>query len=326
MTESTSTTDHLMRSRWRGQPGRLEVWYTTFTDPRTGIGVWIHHELCAPTGGAPVRNHGWIALFPPNGSPILGRFGPTTWRASTDAGVVFSCGEVELGEYYLRGCAEGKLAWDLECAAEDADALFTFPRWAWRRELLPAAQVVPHPRARFSGIIRHGNAELVVTDAPGATARIYGHGNARRWGWLHADLDDGGVCEVVAAVSTRPVLRHLPPVPFVRLRFGGAEWPVGDPLLAALRFRATLSLPTWRVHGRAGDRRVEVVVTQPPHHTVEVDYTNPDGSSTVCRNTELATAEITLSRRTRSGWGQIRRWVVEGAAHAEVGGDITYPS
>ena len=47
--------DTLGPPRWRGQPGRLEVWYLTATDPATGTGLWLHHEVVAPTGGGPWR-------------------------------------------------------------------------------------------------------------------------------------------------------------------------------------------------------------------------------------------------------------------------------
>jgi hypothetical protein len=303
----------LLRPRWRGQAGRLEVWYTTLTDPATGTGVWIHHELVAPDDGRAAYAHGWAAVFPPGESPVLGRFGPDPWKPSG----AFSVPGVSLDAGGLRGRAEA-LSWELTARGEGAP-LFTFPRWAWRRELLPAAQVVAAPSAAFTGTVRCGDRVLDLREAPGATARIYGHGNARRWAWLHADLGDGDVCEVVAAVSTRPGLDRLPPLPFVRLRAGGVDWPAGDGLLSATRMRARIGLPSWTVSGRSGDRMIRVDVTQPPGETLAVGYTDPDGSPAVCHNTERADAVITLLRRNGRDWELDRRWHLNGTAHAEVG-------
>jgi hypothetical protein len=196
--------------------------------------------------------------------------------------------------------------------------LFTFPRWAWRRELLPAAQIVPVPAAAFTGTVRHRDRVIELAGAPGATARIYGHGNARRWAWLHADLGGGDVCEVVAAISTRPGLDRLPPLPFVRLRVGGRDWPPGG-LAAAIRLRARIGLPEWTVTGRVGGRMLRIEVTQPPEETLAVDYQDPDGSPAVCHNTERASAVISLSRRSGGTWQQERCWRLDGSAHAEVG-------
>jgi hypothetical protein len=306
-----------LASRWRGQPGRLEVWYTTLTDPSTGTGVWLHHELVAPSAGDPAHVHGFAVVFPPDGTPVLGRFGPYDHEPDGD-GRVFAAGDVAVTADRLYGKADG-IAWDLTVAG-GGEPLFTFPRWAWDRELLPAAQIVPAPTAVFDGVVRYGDRELTLRQARGGNARIYGHGNARRWAWLHADLGGGDVLEIISAVSMRPVLRALPPLTFLRLRLGGTDWPSGDTLLAAPRFRARIGLPTWTVTGGAGDRRIHVEVVQPAERTVAVAYSDPDGAPATCHNSERADAVIRLERRDADGrWTPEREWRLDGTAHAEVG-------
>lgn len=183
--------------------------------------------------------------------------------------------------------------------------------------------MLPAARARYSGTIRYGTGELRLDDAPGAGARIYGHGNARRWAWLHADLGGGDVLEIIAAVSMRRGLDRLPPLVFLRLHRNGRTWPrraersaVGWAGIG--RFRADIRLPEWRVEGRAGLSRIQVTVTQPPQQTLTLGYTDPDGSTAVCRNSERADAVVSLER----WWGTWRReavWRLSGTAHAEVG-------
>ncbi|MET8681543.1 hypothetical protein ABZW18_29170 [Streptomyces sp. NPDC004647] len=304
--------------RWDGRPGRTEVWYTTVTDPATGTGLWLHHGLTAPTDGSPACAHGWVALFPPDGPVRHARFGPEPWKPGPDG---FSADGIEAGPGQLRGAA-GPFRWDLTERPE-GEPLYTFPRWSWRHEVLPAAQIVPSPRAAYTGTVRYDGGELRLADAPGATARIYGHGNARRWAWLHADLGDGDVLEIVAAVSMRPGLDRLPPLAFLRLRKDGRTWPrraersaVGWAGLG--RFRARIGLPVWTVTGRSGLRRIGVTVTQPEDRTLALDYTDPDGGAAVCRNSETADARVVLER----WWGRWRteaEWSLRGTAHAEVG-------
>jgi hypothetical protein len=309
-------TDDLWRSRWRGQAGRLEVWYTTLTDPATGTGVWLHHELVAPADGAPAYGHGWIGVFVPDETPAMARFGPADWTMP-EGEHAYECAGATVTATRLAGEA-GDLGWDLTASGGDAP-LFTFPRWAWRRELLPAAQIVPAPTASFTGTVHIGANELRLRDAPGGTGRIYGHGNALRWAWLHADLGAGDVLEIVAAVSTRSGVRLLRPLPFVRMRVDGHEWPGADPLLAAWRFRARIGLPRWGVTGQAGGRRLRVAVEQLPERTLAVPYRDPDGRTAVCHNSERADASVLLERRTRGTWAEERRWALAGTAHAEVG-------
>lgn len=304
--------------RWRGEPGRTEVWYTTLTDPATGTGVWVHHELTAPADGSPAFAHGWTAVFPPDGPVEHARFGPEPW--DRPAGGYATAGVVA-GPGRITGSA-GALAWDLAERPGDTP-LYTFPRWSWRRPLLPAAQMLPAARASYDGHVTHGDRKLVLRDAPGASARIYGHGNAERWAWLHADLGRGDVLEVVAAVSMRPGLRRLPPLVFLRLRRSGRTWPRRAERSAlgwagAGRFRARLGLPVWTVSGRAGLRRIHVEVTQPAERTLTLDYADPDGTPAVCRNSERSDAVVRLER----WWGHWRpeaTWHLRGTAHAEVG-------
>jgi hypothetical protein len=273
----------LMEPRWRGQAGRLEVWYTTFTDPETGTGVWIHHETVSPTDGRPPRNDCWAAVFPPGKPPVHGR---GTYTALNR----------------MQGSA-GDVHWDLT-ETSTGEPLYTFPKWAWEREILPAAQIVPYPTATFNGTVKWPDGSLKVHNGRGASARIYGHGNAEKWAWLHADLGDGDVLEVVSAVSRRWPLRDLPPLTFLKLRVNGHEWPANT-LLAAPRFKATIGLPDWHIEGPG----IRVDVHQPPDETLALEYRDPDNATAVCRNTERADVRITLSNG--------RTWEVK--AHAEVG-------
>ena len=289
-------------ARWKGQRHRLEVWYATFTDAATGDGYWLHHEVVAPTVGEPYA-HGWLSVFPADGSPRTERFGP----APPAPGGWFAAADVLVDARVLRGPA-----WDLAWI-DDAAPLYTFPRTAWERELLPAAQIVPFPTARFTGTVCERN----IVDGTGALARIYGHGNAERWGWLHADLGGGDVLEVVAAAPRRRGPLSLRPLPVVRLRVGGHDWP-SNPVANAVLGRARVDLPRWSVTVRSRRRRLAVSVLVPPERSVALAYTDPDGATATCTNSERASAEITVESYD-GGWRTERHWTLDGTAHAEVG-------
>ncbi|MFF3313440.1 hypothetical protein [Streptomyces sp. NPDC002952] len=313
-----ATTSAMNAPRWQGAPGRLDVWYTTLTDPVTGTGVWLHHELVAPADGGPPHAHGWAAVFPRQGPVRHARFGPAPW-APEAAG--FTSPDASYTAGRLRGSA-GDISWDLT-ERPSGDPVFTFPRWSWRWPLLPAAQVLPAARALYDGTLTIAGVSTELASAPGASARIYGHGHARRWGWLHADLGGGDVLEVVAAASDRPGTRALPPLVFLRLRRAGRTWPRRAERTAMGwagwgRFRAELGRPVWRVRGRAGLRRVRVEVTLPPGRTLTLPYRDPDGSGLTCHNSESADATVVLERWW-GRWREERRWVLDGTAHAELG-------
>jgi hypothetical protein len=197
--------------------------------------------------------------------------------------------------------------------ADGGPPLFTFSRSVWERELLPGAQIVPAPDATVEGQVVIGGRDVTFTGR-GALARIYGHGSAQRWGWLHADLDGVGTLEIVTATARRPGLRAVPPLAVVQLRLPGQpDWPK-RPLLAAPRFRTTLRHDGFAVRGRTGGRTLEVHVEIPPADAVSVGYVDPDGSTATCTNSEIASAHIRFSDSTSAS-----QWHLEQVAHAEVG-------
>lgn len=288
--------------RWRGQAGRLEVWYATLSDPRTRAGLWVHCETVAPPRGA-AYGHGWITWFPPDGPPRTERFGPEPTRPAPGPDWFHTAG-VRAADGLLDGRA-GELAWDLSWT-DATRPLWTFPRLAWERELLPGAQVVLAPTAVFTGSLNVGDAAAPVEGWRGGVAHIYGHANAKRWGWIHADLGGGDVLEVVTAVSHKPGLNRLAPLAFVRFRLDGKDWPASP--LPSLRMRTTLRPEHWQLQGRIGGRTVLIRVDQPPARCVSLGYIDPDGAAAVCTNTEQADVYVEIDDR---------RWSVLG--HAEVG-------
>lgn len=252
-------------------------------------------------------------MFPTTGAPRLERFGPTA-ATGTEASDWITVADSTVGPGRIRGSA-GDLSWDLSFT--DASApLFTFGRAVWRRQLLPGAQCVPHPSAEISGTFTVDGTETRVAGR-GALARIYGHSNAHRWCWLHADLGDpggGGVLEIVAATARRPALRRLRPLAMAALRLPGeADWP-RVPLMAAPMLRTRIGDAGFTVVGRVGRRRLRVEVALPKDRCVALTYTDPDGSTATCVNSEIADATITLGDHAGE-----RLWQLTGRAHAEIG-------
>jgi hypothetical protein len=188
---------------------------------------------------------------------------------------------------------------------------------AWERELLPGAQVLIGPSATFEGVVGVGDAELVLKRGIGAVAHIYGHGNAQRWAWLHADLGAGDVCEVVTAVSRRAALRRLPPLAFVQLRMHDQTWPRHR--ASVLGSHTKLRADGWTTTIRERGRRLRVDVSLPAERCVSLRYTDPDGATATCTNSERADATLTLERKGPAQWETEAQWRLDGTAHAELG-------
>ncbi|MDZ7676061.1 MAG: hypothetical protein U5K30_13465 [Acidimicrobiales bacterium] len=303
--------------RWDGTPGRTEIWYASITEPRTGTGIWVHYELVAPEsrGGAPYR-HGWIAVFESDAEPACERFGPEPVSEADAGRTVWFPGHVaEIGPDAMSGRA-GEIGWEIGWHST-APPLWTFPKLAWNRELLPGAQCVPVPTGAFSGHVTVGDHHLDLHDAPGNVAHVYGHGSPKEWGWLHADLGDHDVLEVVTAVSMTPGLDRLPPSAFLRLRTDGQDWPRRP--LPVLRSTSVLGEHDWSVRGRIGRQRLTIEVSQPPERSVALCYVDPDGETATCTNSAVSDATVTVEERAGGSWHTLHEWRLDGTAHAEFG-------
>lgn len=315
----TPFTDEAGRPRWSGQAGRLEVWYLTATDKATGAGLWIHHEVVSPTAGSAAHAHGWISWFPADRDepPRTERFGPTSLTPEDlGAGGCWHRGAgAAIGPERLEGQI-GSMTWELALAPGDGPALYTFPRSVWSRELLPGAQVVPVPSGRLIGVVTvDGNEHRF--DGRAGLAHIWGHGNAQRWCWLHADLGGGDVLELVSATARRAGLRRVPPLAMVQLRADGRDWP-RHPLAAAPLVRTRILDGGFTVRGVIGRRRLRIDAALPRDRSVVLDYVDPDGAPARCTNTEQASVDVRIE--TWAGrWKPLHSWTLDGTAHAEIG-------
>jgi hypothetical protein len=223
----------------------------------------------------------------------------------------------------LRKGKTSDIKWDLTTSDFKDKPVFTFGKLAWEKEILPSCQIVGGPNITYDGTVIIANKSYKVSNAKGALSRIYGHGNAKRWAWLHADLDGSNMIEIVSAVSTKPGLDKLKPLGFIQLRFKDEDWP-SNPLVAFPFFRTKmpgrqLGDNSWSIKGRYGDYRIDVNVNLPGFKSIAVDYTDPDGKSAVCVNTEIGDVDILLEQKISNRWVQIKHWQIENRAHCEMG-------
>ena len=130
--------------------------------------------------------------------------------------------------------------------------------------------------------------------------------------------------EIVAAVSTRPGLRRLPPLVFLRLRRGGRDLAARAERTAVGwagfgRFRCAIGLPTWTVNRPCGPapypRRGHPA--RGAHARARLHATRT-AATRLCRNSERADAHVLLERWWGS-WRTEAEWTLDGTAHAEVG-------
>ena len=309
--------------------GFMEVWYTTLTDPKTGLGIWLRYTLTSPTErtGRDPYCELWGFVFDPDGGSSFAskqRFAIDHLGVSNgrDDGALVRIGDAWLSETHLDGRVTSvgrELTWSLDF--EPAPRCFHHLPAQLRERIAGRVSTVcsPNLAVPFSGTISVDGRELDLDAAPGSQSHRWGARHSETWTWAHCSSFDEGsaVFEGVAAQASLGPL-PAPKTTFLFLRYGGEDIAFNE-LKWALRARSDYELPAWSFKAHTDRWKVTGTALARPERMVQVTYNDPDGSERYCANSEIA--DLALQVFAKRG----REWVLDGmlnatgSAHLEFG-------
>jgi hypothetical protein len=318
--------------QWNGRPGHYEVYYVTFTDPRSGVGFWIRYTMVAPlpeTGAEPTCSLWFLAMDPADPSRNVGEKAsfPISDLSAEREPFALGIDGARLTDRGMAGAIERdgrRFAWDLEWEPR-------LPAYGHVHPFLRAAKIaktilfLPHPDVDVSGILELDGRRIEVDRAGGGQAHLWGSKHASRWAWAHCnDFSDtaGGTRDETfvdgVSVFVPRFGRELGPNTPIVGRVSGHDLFSTSPL-AVTRNKSTFDLTSWRFDARAGHRRVIGTVTARKEDLVGVTYHDPDGELAYCYNTEVADMRMEVFERGGrfSGWSKSDELVSERRAHFE---------
>jgi hypothetical protein len=316
--------------QWGGQPGHYEVHYLTFTDPATGIGLWIRYTMVAPlpeTGEEATCSLWLCAMDPADPSRNVGvkaSLPVSSLRARSEP-FRLEVGEAWLSDEGMTGEIEAdgtRYAWELRWDSR-------LPAYGHVHPVLRAAKIaktilfLPHPDVEVSGTVRLGDRSIDVSGARGGQAHLWGSKHASRWAWVHCnDFTDGdGAPRRDAFVDGVSVFvprfgRELGPSTPVVGRFDGTDLDSIGPI-AVTRNPSEFDPGGWRFEARGKGVRFRGTVSARRDDLVGVTYHDPDGELAYCYNTEVADMRLEVLRRQSGDWAKVAELTAEGRAHFE---------
>ena len=326
---SNETDNH---RRWDGHtPGRYEVWYLTFNDPKTGDGFWIRYTLEAPTAG-----HGepyaqlWFARFvsaagtdPARATFGINRRHPIATMTAATGPFAVTIGANKLGHDHARGALAGAghaAEWDLTWTP--GRTMAWLPSVMYRRGGLGETTVLsPSPDLALRGSVTVDGVRYQLDGAPGGQTHLWGSKHAFAWGWGHCNGFEGapGVAFELLTVQLRRRGFTLPWLTLATLRLPDDEVALNRFDHALLAPRPDRDSGRLRFAAVGLTAKLEGTYTAPLDRMVRAEYADPDGDAAWCHNSCVADLTLKLSRRVRGRWRVDRELIARGRGHFELG-------
>jgi hypothetical protein len=315
--------------RWDGTPGHYEVYYLTVTDRVTGVGAWIRYSMLAPSR-QPTSSAScglWLVVFDPRERPPW-RYGEL---ASFDVGQL--CSRTEPFELTLAGATltDGRAAgafnnasWDLRWSSAPTGYRHVHPALS-RAGVARTELVLPHPNLEIAGEISVAGRRLVLSDARGQQAHLWGSKHARSWAWAH--------CNDFTTLEGAPRPECFVDGISAVVAAGRRELGTGTPVIASIDGRelrsvsprrvltnySVFSLTGWQFEAVDGGLKLVGEVDAARDQLAGVTYHDPDGELAYCYNSETASMRVNVYERARrvGGWKHVEALAGPGRAHFE---------
>jgi hypothetical protein len=315
---------------WDRQPGRYEVWFVTFNHRASETGFWIRHTLSAPAAGrGEPYCQLWFARFDgrhPGENFALNRKLPIDALGARDEPFEVRVGEAVLREDGLRGAIAGeghRAEWDLSWIPA-ARSVLTLPALAYRTARTDTKFLAPNFSVPLRGRVVVDGREVDLAGNRAVQCHIWGKKHAHQWAWGHVCgfAEDEGVSLDVLSVSLRKGGVTLPRLTVASLRDGSEDVRLTRPWQLPLG-RGEWFGGTFHFRAASGTVQLEGSFTASPADMVLAHYTDPDGEAAFCHNTEVATAQLTVRRRTLvslSRWREVMTLTAPRLGHFEYAG------
>lgn len=289
---------------WDGKrKGFFEAFYVQCNDPLRGMGWWFRYSILIPEKG---RGQPYAALsavqYDQSGAsgPIaMKHIMPIShYRIQKDRFIVYlsdafitnshATGMIKHGDKTLR--------WDIQWMPSDSVFLH-YPEFVYKMPFPRSKVASPNWSSRGGGFVRWNDNEYYLNDVLIHVGHVWGNSHTKRWAWTHSHGFDESqkvvfeglwtpICgSFGVAVCWLKIAREI-----VKFTNVGNLW----------QLDSFLKDGTWKFSGKSPRFDIDGLISTDPAHIAGVTYHDPDGSRRYCYNTKIASAKMSVFRKTNN--------------------------
>jgi len=186
-----------------------------------------------------------------------------------------------------------EISWDLSFEPDHKMSFLYAPPFL--RPLLSSKAGTPNVNTAFTGKYIVDGKTYMCDQEPGCQGHYSGKKYAREWKWAHCNLFNEGSREAVFEIIDVKVSPLLPSLKSAFIKFHDECLVVND-LVALFGSYSHYYKNHWLFRCRQKEYEIELSITGNRDRTVDVLYTDTDGSEMICHNTKLADSALVVRK------------------------------
>lgn len=292
-------------TRWKGEPGRYEVYYIKFNHVESSTAYWIRYTLLVPLSGSAVAEL-WAIFFdskdPSNNRAVKNTFPISETEIKRDR-FLFRVSDAGISQTGAHGGIKGKegaIRWDLRFEPV-LQAFYHLPYKIMYNTAVPKTKAVsPNFSIRIYGKVEVNGKTYECNGEPGQQTHLWGTKHAEKWTWANSSIfkeDSNAIFEGLSA-QIKIGNRLSPGLTLFFIRCLGKDYYLNG-IVQLFRNRSDSAFPVWRFTGTKGSMRFSGEIKAGLESFVGVEYTDPDGEKLWCYNTKVADMELVVYERNK---------------------------
>jgi len=280
--------------------GHYESFYLRANHPSEPLAFWLRYTIFAPPG-RPEDAEGelWAVVFDGETGDHTSAKVEVPYSGCTFANDAFdvAVNGSTLDDHRLAGAA-GDITWRLTYEGGEPP-LYILPARLYHGGFPKAKSLVSRPLARFTGELTVAGRAIDVDGWTGSQNHNWGRRHTDRYAFGQVAGFDNAPDSFLELATVRNKIGPVwtPQVTPIVLRHRGKEHALVS-VRSGLRAKAALDRGTWVFASESAGVAVKGRISAPDNVFVLLEYRNPPGGLKYCRNTKLASCELTLTDKT----------------------------